>query len=135
MQLNGIVLDASAIISVITDEPEGFKVIELTQNSSIICPNIITFEIANSITRMIKKRLILDKNKAIDLVKSFNQIHIQLVKNDIEKIIEIAWKYKIYAYDAFYLETALELNLPLLTFDKEMKKIATNMGIIVLGGQ
>ena len=43
--------------------------------------------------------------------------------------------YKIYAYDAFYLETAKRLNLPLLTFDNGMKRIGIDMGITVLGGK
>jgi predicted nucleic acid-binding protein len=32
------------------------------------------------------------------------------------------WIDKIYAYDAFYLETAKRLDLPLLTFDSGMRK-------------
>ena len=44
-----IVLDTSAIISVIAGEPEGKLVVALTQNSKIVCPNIISFEVANAI--------------------------------------------------------------------------------------
>jgi len=43
------------------------------------------------------------------------------------------WNYKLYAYDAFYLETAKRLNLPLLTFDSGMRKIGKEMGITILG--
>ena len=130
-----IVLDASAIISVIADEPEGYEVIKLTQDSIIVSPNVISFEIANSLTRMVKKGIIDNKEKMTDLIKSFQKIPIKFVENDLEKILEIAWNYKIYAYDAFYLETAKRLNLPLLTFDNGMKKIGIDMGITVLGGK
>ena len=130
-----IVLDASAIISVIADEPEGYEVIEITKDSIIVSPSVMSFEIVNSLTRMVKKGIIDNKEKMNDLIKSFQKIPIKFVENDLEKIIEIAWSYKIYAYDAFYLETAKRQNLPLLTFDNGMKKIGIDMGITVLGGK
>jgi predicted nucleic acid-binding protein len=48
--------------------------------------------------------------------------------------LEIAWDYKIYAYDACYLEAAKRLALPLLTFDGNMAKIGKEIGIAILGG-
>ena len=118
-----IVLDASAIIAVIADEPEGDKVITLTQNVIIVSPNVLSFEVTNSLTRMIKKGIINDKEKMNNLIKSFLKIPIKFIENNLEEVLEIAWNHKLYAYDAFYLNTALRRNLPLLTFDLEMKKI------------
>jgi predicted nucleic acid-binding protein len=128
-----IVLDASAIIAVIADEPEGYEVINLTQNCNIVSPNVLPFEICNSLTRMVKKGIIDNKEKRTDLINSFQKIPIKFVENDLKKIIEIVWIYKIYAYDAFYLETARKLNLPLLTFDNGMRKIRKDIGITILG--
>ena len=54
-----ILLDTSAIIAVIADEPEAQIVIKYTQNSTIVSPNIISFEVANAITRMIRKNIII----------------------------------------------------------------------------
>ena len=54
---------------------------------------------------------------------------------DLEKALKIAWKYKIYAYDAFYLEIANRYKLPMVTFDGGMLKIAKELGLTVLGGQ
>jgi predicted nucleic acid-binding protein len=48
--------------------------------------------------------------------------------------LEIAWKYKIYAYDAFYFESSKRLNLPLLTFDGSIRRVGKEIGITVLGG-
>ena len=53
-----IVLDASAIIAVLVDEPESDFVVNNTKNAIIVSPNVISFEIANSLTRMVKKKLI-----------------------------------------------------------------------------
>jgi predicted nucleic acid-binding protein len=129
-----IVLDASAIIAVIADEPESNIVINCTKNATLISPHIVSSEIANGLTKMIKKGIINNKEKLIDLIKIFQKIPIKAVEINLEKSLEIAWDYKIYAYDAFYLETAKRLNLPLLTFDNEMRKIGKEIGVAILGG-
>jgi predicted nucleic acid-binding protein len=129
-----ILLDASAIITVIADEPESDIVINCTKGAVIVSPNLVSFEIANSLTKMMKKGIINDAEKMTSLIKIFQKIPIKLVEINLEKSLEIAWKYKIYAYDAFYLESAKRLNLPLLTFDNGMRKIGKEIGITILGG-
>ena len=128
-----IVLDTSAIIAAIADEPDGDKVIDLTENAILVCPSVISFEIANSLTRMIRKKVI-DKEKMNDLLKSFQKIPIKIFENNLEDVLEIAWDYKIYAYDAFFLDTAQSLKLPLLTFDDRMIAIGKELGINIPGG-
>jgi len=59
----------------------------------------------------------------------FKKIPIKTIEIDIEKALEIAWSYKIYAYDACYLEAAIRLNLPLLTFDGNMIKVGKGLGV------
>jgi predicted nucleic acid-binding protein len=129
-----IMLDASAIIAVIADEPESEIVINYTKDAVIVCPNIVSFEIANALTKMMKKKVIDTKEKIITLIKNFQQIPIKTITVDLERSLEIAWNYKIYAYDSIYLETAQRLNLPLLTFDGGMSKIGKELGITILGG-
>ncbi len=128
-----IVIDTSALIAVIADEPEAHKVLEYSQNAVFVSPSVISFEITNSLSRMLRKGLINDQSKMAELVKSFQQIPIKLFESNLQNVIQIVWNYKIYAYDAFYLDTAKSLNLPLLTLDKEMKKIGKDFGITILG--
>ncbi|MCL2042674.1 MAG: type II toxin-antitoxin system VapC family toxin [Treponema sp.] len=129
-----IVIDTSALITVIADEPEADIVIEYSQNATFVSPNVISFEIVNCLSRMLKKGRINDQSKMEELVNSFQKIPIKLFENNLQNIIQIVWKYKIYAYDAFFLDTAKSLNIPLLTLDKEMKKFGENIGITILGG-
>jgi predicted nucleic acid-binding protein len=129
-----ILLDASAIMSVIVDEPESEIVINYTKDSIIVSPNMVSFEIANGITKMLKKKLIDTQEKMIRIIESFEKIPIKTVDVNLKKSLEIAWRYKIYTYDAFYLETAGRLNIPLLTFDSGMIRIGKELGINVLGG-
>jgi predicted nucleic acid-binding protein len=134
-ELMEILLDASAIMAVIADEVESEIVIDCTKDAIIVSPNVLAFEIANGLTKMMKKKIINDKEKLINLIKNFKQIPIKLVEVNFERTLEIAWNYKIYAYDAYYLEVAKRLNLPLLTFDNKMKKVGKNIGIEILGGK
>ena len=71
----------------------------------------------------------------INLIKSFKLIPIKQVEINLEKALEIAWHYKIYAYDAFYLELSKRLQLPLVTFDSGMIKIGKELGLTILGGE
>jgi predicted nucleic acid-binding protein len=53
-----IIVDASAIMAVIVKEPERDLVIQLTKNAAIISPNMVSYEIANGLTKMMKKKII-----------------------------------------------------------------------------
>ena len=68
-----ILLDASAIMAVLADEPEMPIVIHSTQNSTIVSPNIISFEISNGLTRMMRKNIIDTKEQMINLIKNLQK--------------------------------------------------------------
>jgi predicted nucleic acid-binding protein len=129
-----ILLDASAIMAVIADEPESETVIYYTRDAILVSPNMVSFEIANGLTKMLKKKVIDTQEEMIQIIESFQKIPIKTVEVNLKESLNIAWKYKIYAYDAFYLETAKRLNVPLLTFDGGMRRIGRELGINVLGG-
>jgi predicted nucleic acid-binding protein len=48
------------------------------------------------------------------------------------KALKLSCKYNIYAYDAYYLETAYRLKMPLLTLDGTMKHNGKDMKIDIL---
>jgi predicted nucleic acid-binding protein len=54
-----MILDASAIMAVIIKEPERDLVIQLTRNVVIVSPDMVSYEIANGLTKMIKKLALL----------------------------------------------------------------------------
>ena len=127
-----ILLDASAIMAVIVYEPERESVIKLTKNSVIVSPDMVSFEVANGLTKMMRRKII-DRENMINAFRYFRKIPIKRAEVDIEKALEIAWEFKVYAYDAYYLEIAKRLTLPLLTFDGDMGRIGKEIGISILG--
>jgi predicted nucleic acid-binding protein len=123
-----ILVDASVIISIVIDEPEKEKAIKLTKDCTLLSPAMITYEIGNALSRL-KKRHILDAAGVIEAYNVYKKIPLRMVEVDMENALKIACKYNIYAYDAYYLETARRLKLPLLTFDGPMKQIGYNLKI------
>ncbi|HDK02584.1 MAG TPA: PIN domain-containing protein, partial [Gammaproteobacteria bacterium] len=43
--------------------------------------------------------------------------------------LQLAWRYKLSAYDASYLELALRLGMPLATLDEDLLKAAKKAGV------
>ena len=126
-----IVIDASALMPVLINEPEKSQIIQLTKNRTLLAPAILPYEIGNALTRLKKRKIINDK-EALMAYSDFKKIPLRLLDVEIEKAILIACQYSIYAYDAYYLETAGRLYLPLLTLDGSMKKVALDLKLRVV---
>jgi len=126
-----IILDASAIMAVILNETNRDKVIRLTKDALILSPEVISFEIGNALINLYKKQKITEK-ELLEAYKKYTSLPVRMIKVDIEKALKIACKYQIYAYDAYYLEIAHRLKLPLISFDALMKKVALDLKIDVL---
>jgi predicted nucleic acid-binding protein len=123
-----VILDASAIMAVILNEPNRDKVIELTKNATLLSPEVISFEIGNVLINLFKKRRITEDN-LLEAYRNYSLIPIRNIKVDVEKALGIACKYNIYAYDAYYLETAYRLKFPLITLDALMRETGLKLKI------
>ena len=119
-----ILVDSSALMPVLLNEPEKGKIINLTKNCRLLAPSILPHEIGNALTRLRKRRL-LSGEQVVAAYKDFRKIPLRLVDAEIERALLLANKYSLYGYDACYLEIAGRLNLPLLTMDRTMKRAAT----------
>jgi predicted nucleic acid-binding protein len=126
-----IILDACAIMAVLMEEPEKDAIIKLTQGSIVIVPNVIDFEIANALSKLYRRK-ILSENDVYETYFTYKKMPLQIKTVNINSSIGIFCKFSMYAYDSYYLEIASRLNLPLLTFDLNMKKAANDMNIKVL---
>jgi predicted nucleic acid-binding protein len=129
--LMDILLDASAIMAIILNETNKEVVIKLTRGSTLSAPAMISYEIGNALISLYKRHK-LTENEVIGAYNDFREIPIRTLDVNMEKALKISCKYNVYAYDAYYLETAKRLKLPLITFDIPMKNAALDMGVIVL---
>ena len=127
-----ILIDASALMAILINEPEKKGIITATKNCELLAPSIVPHEIGNALTRL-KKRNMLSQEQIMTAYYDFLKIPLRLLDIDIENALNIACKYAIYAYDAYYLEIASKYNLPLLTLDVPMRAIAVDLNIKLWG--
>jgi predicted nucleic acid-binding protein len=127
-----VLIDASALMPILINEPEKEYIVSTTRNCELLAPSMLPYEIGNALTRL-KKRNILNEKQIITAYNDFQKIPLRLLDVNIEIALGIACIYSIYAYDAYYLEAACRLRLPLLTLDVPMKRIAKDLNLRVLG--
>ena len=126
-----LVVDTSVIIAVLTNEKSKSKLLKITKGVELIAPSSLHWEIGNAFSAMLKRnRITFEMTKMI--LESYSNIPIRLVEVDLLISLEIASKYSIYAYDAYFLECSRKLNLPLVTLDKSLLNIANEMNIKII---
>jgi len=126
-----IIADTNTFIAVALNEPEKGMIISLTEGHDLVAPEVLPFEIGNALTAMMKRN-VLKAGEVISAWDIVQHIPVDLRRIDIGAALNIAIKYNIYAYDAYFLECALDLRSPLLTLDRQMKGIARKIGIQVM---
>jgi len=126
-----VVVDASAIIAVVVNEPSKSNIIEATQVANLIAPASIHWEIANAFSAMFKRnRVSLDE--ALDAIDIYKQIPIRFIEIELEESLRIAHQLNIYAYDAYLLRCAQKQKAPLLSLDKTLLKMANELKLQVI---
>jgi predicted nucleic acid-binding protein len=126
-----IVADTNTFIAVALNEPEKDMIIRLTEGHDLVAPEVLPFEIGNALTAMMKRNAL----KADEVILAWDMVRyipVDLRRIDIGAALNIATQYNVYAYDAYFLECALNLRGPLLTLDRHMKGIARKIGIQVM---
>ena len=126
-----IVIDTSALIAVIVDEPERKKIIEITKGNTLIGPGSIPWEIGNAFSAMFKRNRI-DLDEAKRGLEIFNSIPIRYIDPDFTNAVSISKQTNMYAYDAYFLDCALRQKSPILTLDSRLKETAQQLRITVL---
>jgi predicted nucleic acid-binding protein len=126
-----IIADTNTFIAVALNEPEKDKIIRLTEGHELIAPDVLPFEIGNALTAMIKKNT-LSKSEVISAWEVIQKIPVDLRNTDIKSALIIAMQFKIYAYDAYFLDCAVKLRSPLLSLDHGIQRVAQELGITIL---
>ena len=126
-----IVADTNTFIAVALEEPEKRQIIQFTVGKELVAPEVLPFEVGNALTAMVKKRA-LDPNEVISAWDAVQTIPVELRRIDIQAALGLAVRFNIYAYDAYFIECALNLRCPMLTLDHRMKMVARDVGIRIL---
>jgi predicted nucleic acid-binding protein len=131
MPNSALILDTSAAMALFLQEEQGVQVEEkirslLAVNGQIFVPSLFWYEVGNTlVTAKRKKRIDSDELLGIEydlaqLPIATDQIPDAAIRS---RIREIAQNSDLTFYDASYVELSRRLNVPLLSFDKQITSV------------
>jgi len=126
-----IVIDTSAILAVIGEQPEKAGLVQLTRGARLVAPPSVHWEIGNALSAMFKRKAI-SLDEALGLLDSYAAIPIRLADIALRQAVELAARLNVYAYDAYVLACALNQQAPILTLDGGLKARARELKLDVL---
>jgi predicted nucleic acid-binding protein len=126
-----LVIDTSAVIAVIANEPERPAIVEHTVDAKVMAPASVHWEVGNAFTAMFKQRRI-SLVQARQAIRSYERMLLRFVDIDLGQSVEMSYRLGLYAYDAYVLACALNFRLPLLTLDGDLVTAAPEVGVQVL---
>ncbi len=126
-----LVIDTSAVIAVIANEPERDAIIAQTVGVSLLAPASVHWEIGNSFSAMLKRRRI-TLSLAQQAIRSYEQMQFRFIDVDLSQSLDLSARLGLYAYDAYVLACALNLRSPLLTLDNGLAGNAALAGVRVM---
>ncbi len=123
--------DTNIFLAVALDEPEKPWLVKITHGASLVAPSVLPYEVGNALSALVKRgRLHPDQVVAVwDVIR---EIPVELVEVDIRMALELAVRFDIYAYDAYYIQCALQSRCPLLTLDQGMRQVAKQLNVSLL---
>ena len=130
-QNRSVVVDASVLLAVLTNEPHKEAIVRLTTGVRVIAPGSIHWEIGNACSAMFKRRRI-TLDQALAAVDAYSRIPIHWSEVDLKTVLKLAHELNIYAYDAYVIECARTYACPLITLDKGLSDAARRANVDVL---
>jgi len=119
-------LDASAIYPLLIKLRE--KVIAHADKFLIL--DLTIYEVGNAIWKEYRRGKIKDIKSVSELFKQmFNNIHTLSIKNEIEKVLDLAIKENLTFYDASYLQAARTHGVRLVTEDQDLLKFPESINV------
>jgi predicted nucleic acid-binding protein len=134
------VLDASVALAWFLDRPTAQHADHvrrlLLRGSRAVVPALWQLEVANGFTSA-ERRGILTPSDTTEALQSLEVVVGQAIETSPDPIsirhaVHAAREFRLTAYDAVYLETALRQKLPLATLDRQLLGAASKAGVEIL---
>lgn len=129
-----IVADTNTFLAVALNEPERDWLIDISDGHDLTAPAVLPYEIGNALSSLVRREVI--PSRQLEAVwNAAISIPVELASIDTRAALLLAGRFRIYAYDAYFLQCSLETKCPLLTLDQGMKRIAKELSIRLVEGQ
>ena len=123
-----VVADTSVFLAVVLDETEKPWLIEMTDGYELVAPAVLPYEIGNALSGLARRRL-LSGSQLSAAWDAAAAIPVELATIDMRAALVMAGRHGIYAYDAYFLQCAIDSQCPLLTLDRGMRRVAAKINI------
>jgi predicted nucleic acid-binding protein len=117
------IIDASAIVALLFDEPEANTIERLLRNATLAAPPLLAFEVANVCVMKIRRNPA-QRSALLAAYSIFEQFDIDIVGIDHGQVLDLAEAANLTAHDAAYLWLALRFDADLVTLDKKLAAAA-----------
>lgn len=126
-----LVVDASAVMAVLLEEPEREALIAATLGRELVAPPSLPWEIGNGLVAVVRRKR-LSKAAALSAWTAWGEVRVRLIAVDVSRAMSLAFAHDLYAYDAYLLALAGQRRAPLLTLDRSLQRAAREAGIALL---
>jgi predicted nucleic acid-binding protein len=126
-----LVVDTSVILAVLISEPERDRIIAITQDSDLLAPQSVHWEVGNALSAMIK-RLRITTLQALKALDAYEKIPIRFIEISLHESVSIASQRDLYAYDAYLIACAKDQRCSLISLDKALLQAAKDVGVAVV---
>jgi predicted nucleic acid-binding protein len=126
-----IVIDTSALLAVVGEQPEKAELVRLTRGAALVAPASVHWEVGNALSAMFKRKAI-GLDTALELLDAYAAIPIRLIDMALKQAVELSARLNVYAYDAYVIACAVNQKAPLLTLDRGLIERARELKLDVL---
>lgn len=126
-----MVIDTSALLAVLLEEPERPALIAATAGAVLMAPSSLPWEVGNALVAAVRRRR-LAPAEATRAWVAYEAVPLRLAEVDIGRAVATALDLGLYAYDAYMLELARQRGLPLLTLDQRLGAAAVATGLTLV---
>ncbi|TVS13610.1 MAG: PIN domain-containing protein [Wenzhouxiangella sp.] len=119
-----LVVDCSALAAVLFDEPARDSAALAMAGKALFAPDLLDHEI---VSVSLKKSAAGHAELARQALADLAELELTRCRIDASAQFELAERTGLTAYDAAYLQLALELRAPLATFDRKLGKVAARL--------
>lgn len=114
-----LVVDASAIASVLFGEPEGPTIRAHCRGETLVAPRLIDFELANAALKRIRREPSREP-WVLAMLTGLAALPISRVEVPTGEVVVLASRTGLSAYDASYLWLAMSCDAELVTLDQQL---------------
>ena len=120
------VVDASAIVALLFDEPKCEEVVPRLRDATLPAPSLIAFEVANACLKKIHAAPA-EREALIEAFSLLDALPISLETVNLDAAMVLAERMKLSLYDASYLWLAHALGADLVTLDDKLSRAHENL--------